>query len=228
MRPFALLSWVMVLVPTAACTHAVPPAGERDAHRAAKSLVGQLLLPPGQGSRGVEIVLTVADAAGQQRDVWLLFDEQGRFDHTLDGTPIRVSVSTGLRAELHRIDTAELPAADARGQMDVGAIDLRPKLARHRLLVVRASEGAQAGDVRMAMCFGLPPVGPFGERVALGSRQFPPIPLGSEVEWLLPHGATGVRFLVERPGPGGEWRGGRQQLFGPFAAAALPGELAVD
>ena len=40
--------------------------------------------------------------------------------------------------------------------------------------------------------------------------------------------AREVYFLVERPGPGGEWRGGRQQLFGPFARSELPAELAVE
>lgn len=81
------------------------------------------------------------------------------------------------------------------------------------------------------MCFGPPPVGPRGERIALGPRQFPPIALGSEVEWLLPHEALPVYFLVERPagsGRGREWRSGHQRLFGPFTSATLPTEPLMD
>ena len=111
--------------------------------------------------------------------------------------------------------------------IDVGAIDLRDQLTRHRL-ALRADDGAPQGDVRVAMCFGLPPVGPHGEPIALGSRQFPPVPLGSEVEWLLPHEAQLIYFLVERPDRDGQWRGGRQQLFGPCRLATLPDELAVE
>jgi len=83
----------------------------------------------------------------------------------------------------------------------------------------------------VAMCFGPPPVGPSGERIALGSRQFPPVALGSEVEWLLPHEAKSIYFLVERPigsGRGREWRSGHQRLFGPFTSATLPIELIMD
>ena len=198
-----------------------------------RSLVGQVLLPPGTGSRGVEVVVTVAEAndpGDRPRDVWLLFDEDGRFHHTFRGSLVRVSVSTGIRAELYRIEAGALPEPDQPDQIDVGVIDLRERLTRHRL-VVRAAEGAPAGDVWLALCFGPPPVGPRGESIALGSRQFPPVSLGSEVEWLLPHDAQAVHFLVERPagsGRGSEWRSGRQQLFGPFDSTSLPTELVMD
>jgi hypothetical protein len=78
------------------------------------------------------------------------------------------------------------------------------------------------------MCFGLPPVDPHGEPVALGSRQFPPVPIGSEMEWLLPHEAQSIYFLVEHPGRDGEWREGRQELFGAFTLAKQPAELATE
>ena len=79
---------------------------------------------------------------------------------------------------------------------------------------------------------GPPPVGPQGEPVSLGSRQFPPVALGTEVEWLLGHDAHSIYFLVERPADEGlrtrPWRSGYQQLFGPFTAAEIPSELVVD
>ena len=195
-----------------------------------RPLVGQLRLPDGDGSRGVEVIITTADSDAGPRETWLLFDEQGRFSHTLTDRLVGVEVSTGIRKELHRIATDELPQPDETGTVDLGVIDLRKHLARHRM-VVRAADGAPAGDVRVAMCFGPPPVGPAGERIALGSRQFPPLPLGSEVEWLLPHDAEAVHFLVERPdGPvvDGVWRSGRQRLFGPFTSKDLPAVLMMD
>ena len=112
----------------------------------------------------------------------------------------------------------------------MGVIDLRERLKKHGLLL-RAAKGKPAGDVRVAMWFGPPPVGPRGEPVSLGSRQFPPVTLGSQVEWLLSHDAHSIYFLVERPsglGRGSKWRSGHQQLFGPFTSAEIPAELIMD
>ena len=154
--------------------------------------------------------------------------------HSLEGIAARqadvfttVSEITAREAEVVHLRRADplLPNG-----IDLGVIDLRDTLVRHRL-ILRAAEGAPAGEVRVAMCFGPPPVGPGGERIALGSRQFPPVTLGSEVEWLLPHEAHSVFFLVERPRgspDGGTWRTGRQRLFGPFTSATLPTELIMD
>lgn len=219
----------MVAGAAAASACAEESALGRRAGGPSPELTGRLLLPPGEGSRGVEVVVTVADADGEPRRVWLLFDEEGRFTHALDGRLTSVTVSTGLRAELHRIDAAALPSADATGRIDIGEVDLRERLTRHRLLL-RAAQGAAPGEVRVALCFGPPPVGPYGERVELGSRQFPPAPLGSDVEWLLPSppDARAIHFLVERPDPAGTWRGGPQQAFGPYDPGALPAELAVE
>ncbi|MEM8929678.1 MAG: serine hydrolase [Acidobacteriota bacterium] len=200
----------------------------------ATTLTGRLVLPDGRGSRGVEIVVTetvVTDTGDGERPQrrWVLFDDDGRFTHTVQGRVLRVSVSTGLWNELHRIESDALPAIDAAGRIDLGTIDLRDRLIQHRM-VVRAAAGAPPGEVRMALCFGPPPVGPNGGRVALGSRQFPPIPLGSEVDWLLPRGARDVHFLAERPAPSndGSWRTGYQRLFGPFTVENLPTELRMD
>lgn len=82
-----------------------------------------------------------------------------------------------------------------------------------------------------SVCGRPPPVGPRGEPVSLGSRQFPPVALGSETAWLVPNDAQAIYFVVERPsGFDGEtqWRGGHQRQFGPFPAARLPAELIMD
>ena len=176
------------------------------------------MLPSGIGSRGAQILLTVVDEGNDPRVVWVLFDEQGRFTHDYRGVLTSMRVTAGVGAEVHRIDTEDLPEVNQAGQIDLGVIDLRNRLTRHRL-TVRESDGKPSGVVRVAMWFGLPPVGPQGEPVSLGSRQFPPVVLGNETEWLLPNEGQSIYFLVEwpvGPGRGRKWRSGRQQLFGPF------------
>ncbi len=133
-------------------------------------------------------------------------------------------------SEVYRVDARDLPEVNQAGQIDLRVIDLRDRLMTHRMRV-RAADGRPPGEVRVAMFFGPPPVGPEGEPVSLGSRQFPPVALDSDVEWLLPHELQGVHFLVERPagsGRGTEWRSGQQRLFGPFTSAELPTELIME
>ncbi len=193
------------------------------------TVVGQLLLPRGSGSRGVEVLVEVEPHDGVPQTVWVLFDEQGRFSRTFRATPTRIKVTAGGR-EIHRIDPGDMPGVNLSGEIDLGSIDLRERLVRHRL-VVRAADDSPPDTVRVAMWFGPPPVGPEGEPVSLGSRQFPPVALGSELEWLLPHEAQEVYFLVERPagpGRGTEWRSGQQSLFGPFSSTDLPKDLVVE
>jgi hypothetical protein len=176
------------------------------------------------------VVATFTETGSAPRKKWILFDEEGRFADTFRGRLTRMVVSTGLRTQLHSIEAEDLPEINQTGQVDVGVIDLRDRLIRHRL-ILRVAEGASQGDVRVAMFFGLPHVGPSGEPVSLGSRQFPPVALGSEMEWLLPLKAQSLYFLVERPvGPAlePEWRGGYQRLFGPFTSSNLPTELTMD
>lgn len=205
--------------------------GETNEHRGhptpmAGVLVGQLLLPEGNGSRGVEVQVVAAteDAA----ITWVLFDDRGNFIHPFTSGLSRVFVTAG--AVVHQIDASDLPRSNQAGRIDVGVIDLRAKLTEHRLFV-RAAEGKAAGEVRVGMWSGLPPVGPRGEPVSLGSRQFPPVALGSETAWLIPNDAHSIYFVVERPsGFDGEaqWLGGHQRQFGPFTAARLPAELSMD
>ena len=223
-----ILAVFMAIVSTSGCRGELE--SDQGAVASERQLVGRLLLPSGSGSRGVEVVATATEVGSEPYDKWILFDEEGRFSGSFRGRLSHVRVSTGLSAELHRIETEDLPEINQAGQIDVGVIDLRDRLVRHRMFL-RAAAGASHGDVRVALCFGLPPVGPSGEPVSLGSRQFPPVTLGSEVEWLLPLQAQSVYFLVERPvgsAPRWEWRGGYQKLFGPFNSTNLPTELFMD
>ncbi len=194
----------------------------------AATLVGQLVLPGDGGRRGVELHAWVADADGESQQLWILPDEGGRFAREFSGALTRVSVVAS--AQVLRFDAADLPRANALGQVDLGAIDLRELLAVRRVRV-RAADGAPSGVVRVGAWIGAPHTGPFGEMPSLGSGQFEPVELGSETEWLLPPDAGDVHFLVERPdgpGRGTSWRSGPQQLFGPYEPAAFPLELAVN
>ncbi len=195
------------------------------------NLVGQVLLPDGSGSRGVEVWLALRNVDGEARERWLPVDEHGHFTAAIQGSVVRVSVVTGLRAEIHSLTAANVPQPDTAGHIDLGRIDLRDHLRPHRM-VIRAAPNSPAGPVRAVICFGPPPTGPQGEMVALGSKQFPPFPLDSEVEWLLPVETTSpIYVLVERPAPGnpdGAWWTGLQKVFGPFAADEVPIELVMD
>ena len=193
-------------------------------------LVGQLLLPSGIGSRGVQVLVTVAATGNEPPVVWVLFDEQGRFSQPFRQSVTSVKVTAGVGAEVYRVDSLELPEVNQTGQIDLGVIDLRDRLTKHRL-TVREADGEPSGVVRVAMWFGLPPVGPYGEPVSLGSRQFPEVTLGSESEWLLPNDGESIYFLVERPvgpGRGKKWRSGHQKLFGPFTSTDVPVILIMD
>ncbi|MCA8962427.1 MAG: hypothetical protein KDC38_18005 [Planctomycetes bacterium] len=230
MRSPTPLTLFVLVVSCVACASRDEPPVDPPSSTSEHVLVGQLRLPEGIGSRGVEVVISVHDGGGERRRIWVLFDEEGRFSSPLSGALTEVTVSTGLHEVLHRIGGDALPRADATGCIDVGVIDLRDRLVS-RPLMLRAAPGAPPGDVRIALCFGPPPTGPQGENVSLGSRQFPEVALGISVDWLLPHGAKGIHFLVERPADaerGNKWRTGRQQLFGPFALEEIPSELRVD
>ena len=227
-RVAALLAMLLFVAAVSACR--AEPAGDHQAVSPDRTLAGQLLLPDGIGSRGVEILVTVTELEAEPRTEWVLFDEQGRFTLTFQGSLTSLKVTAGVGAEVHRIDIGDLPEANQAGEIAVGVIDLRDRLRRHRLRL-RAADGKQTGDVKVALFFGLPPIGPGGLRVSLGSRQFPAVSLGSEVEWLLSHEAQSMYFLVERPdgsGRGTNWRSGHQRLFGPFAVGELPAELVMD
>lgn len=188
----------------------------------AATLVGQLLLPGDGGRRGVELHVWVTAPNGEVRQLWVLPEADGRFAREITGVPTRVSVSAG--SEVHSIEAADLPSADAMGDIDLGEIDLREQLLMHRVRL-RATDSSPGGVVRVGLWIGPPHTGPRGELPSLGSKQFPPFELGSDVDWLLPPKSSAVYFLVERPdGPDHtiNWRSGKQQVFGPYDSSAFP------
>lgn len=204
------------------------PAGAPEGGPQPARVVGQLLLPGAVGSRGVEVLVHTGPAGAPPETTWVLFDADGRFSHA-PKAPLR-SVVVEAGSEVYRVEGPAIPPADASGQVELGPIDLRARLVPHRLRV-RAGEGVPHDDVRVALFIGLPPVGPYGEPVSLGSRQFPDTALHSDIDWLLPRDAREIYFLVERPeGPGRglDWRSGPQRRFGPYTVAELPAELRLD
>ncbi len=83
MRVSAITLIAVVLV-WAACWCSADPERGHTAAPLESTLVGQLLLSDGTGSRGVEVRITVTE--GESRIVWVLFDGQGRFAHTFRGS----------------------------------------------------------------------------------------------------------------------------------------------
>lgn len=194
------------------------------------TLVGQVLLPGGFSRRGLEVHATITTPNGESLDKWLIFNEEGRFSHAFKGRLEDITVTAGVSFEVFRIERGVLPDRNQAARVDVGIIDLRDRLKRHHLMI-RSVNGNASGAVRVAMWFSPPPVGPDGGRVSLGSKQFPPITIDHEQEWLVPLKAQSIYFLVERPAVSGqksEWRSGHQKLFGPFTSAALPTQLLID
>jgi hypothetical protein len=220
--------------PTALATVAVlvascaPRAGDSGAALSApprQSLAGRLVLPPGEGLRGVDVELRFATDGGGTVTKWALPDAGGRFARAVDDWPDSVVVTAGSGFEVLELRAEALPQPDAAGIIDLGEIDLRRSLTSHTLQLEPAP-GAALGEVRVAMWSGPPPPG-----VALGSRQFPPVAVGSAREWLVPVDAEGIHFLVERPrdpDPAAPWWEGAQQRFGPFDSRSLPEALILD
>lgn len=211
------------------CTGRGETANDKYGASFERTLVGQVLLPPGEGRRGVELHVEVQAPDEDPIDQWIFFDAQGQFEHSFRGNLTGVTIRTG-GAELFRVEAEKRAQASQSEQLHVGVIDLRDRLLRHRL-AVGAAQGKPLGVVRVAMWLRPPPVGPQGEPVSLGSRQFPPVELGSTMEWLVPAEAQSVYFLVERPADekrGRHWRSGHQQLFGPYRSSQLPTKILMD
>ncbi len=220
---------VVELILGSAFTWCEAHANGRQADSPERSLVGQVLLPKGEGRRGVELWVTVAENGQGPHSTWVQFDAWGYFTHPFKGTLIDVSVSVGGK-DVYQVGSANLTERKELKPIDIGDIDLRDRLSAHRLFL-RPEDGSPEGEVRVGMWFDPPPVGPRGEPVSLGSAQFPPVSLETEVEWLIPREEQSIYFLVERPvgsGRGREWRSGHQRLFGPFTFENLPTVLVVD
>ncbi len=240
------LPLALLLLATTACTRNAPPENTPPGHDtptqhdappdAEPALTGRVLLPPGEGRRGVELWITYTTADGQTHDRWVRFDAAGHFAHPLapgnpstpGDQPTAVSVSAA-GIEVYHADADALPAPDAQGRIALGTLDLRDRLVPHTI-TFRPAHGSPAGDIRVAFWPGPPPTGPRGGAVSLGSAQFPTQPLNTPTHWLLPPDAKTLYLLVERPAnplPGQPWRTGYQQQFGPYPTQQLPQELHV-
>lgn len=206
-----------------------PPQGATtDAPSDAARLTGRLRLPGPAGRRGLELHAWFQGSSGLEEQLWILPGSDGRFTSELPGPLTRIALWAG--SDVLRLGPADLPRPDETGLVDLGTIDLRDRLAGHTVRISTEGE-PRTGVVRSGPWTGLPQRSAEGELPSLGSVQFPPIQLGDDVEWLLPHDARDLYFLVERPtGPGRglEWRTGQQWLFGPFELDDFPLELILD
>lgn len=230
MKDTAVALLVACFLFAASCTGRTDASNRRAQSYTGHAVTGHVLLPEGEGRRGVELWITTRAHDQSPSARWVLFDHEGRFEHPLQpgARPMSVNISAA-GIDVFRLETEPVPIADATGMINLGTIDLRDRLVRRRL-TLHAAQGAPRGDIRVAAWPGSPPTGPRGEPVSLGSAQFPTIALGDETEWLLPPHAATIYFLVERPIGAArekEWRSGYQQLYGPFAVSDLPTELVV-
>lgn len=192
----------------------------------ASSVQGRLILPPGLGSRGIQVIGTVRLDEGDTFDQWLILNEDGRFTHNYRGELIGLRITSGIEADITSFDDDDLPEPDRSGQIDLGNIDVRNDVVEHALRL-QLGEGTNPGSIRIGMWFGEPSDG-----VSLGSRQFPVVELGSTVHWLLPHDADDIYFLIEHPSnpdaSADAWRGGAQQRFGPYNSEDFPAALVIS
>ena len=187
-------------------------------------VVGQLLLPAGNGPRGIQVVIgVVADDASVHHE-WLVLDEEYRFRKSFIGRLKEFEVVAGIDKTVFEISDTQLARLSKLSKVDVGDIDLRERLQARKFRLL--TEDGSNKTLRIGMWFGKPPAG-----VSLGSRQFPEMESGAEASWLLPREFDGVYWLAEEPigeKRGRHWRSGKQTLFGPFVSSELPAELTIE
>lgn len=215
----------IALVFLASCTSPTDGSGGEAPVPNPRRIGGRLLLPPGDGTRGVDVELRFSSDAENAWTKWVPPEPSGQFGRAIEQLPDSVVVTAGTGFDLLELPAASLPEPDSAGTLDLGELDLRDRLMRHTLRLEPAPDAA-LGLVRVAMWSGPPP-----PLVALGSRQFPPVPVGTSQEWLVPPDAEAIYFLVERPrdpDPSAPWWEGAQQRFGPFTVETLPAALILD
>lgn len=186
---------------------------------------GQLLLPEGEGSRGVELIATVVSDNGEKQERWIRFDREGRFEQRFSERLVGLKVASGIGAVVYEFDSRALSTIDSRRQVKLRAVDLTEKLVARHVKLARGAD-LRSEVVRVSMWFQKP-----RKDVSLGSAQFPEVKPGTNQEWLLPLEFDAAYFLVEHPATddrGRNWRSGKQQLFGPFKPKELPSELLID
>ena len=189
-------------------------------------VVGQLQLPTGSGSRGMHVIIDVANHESTNRQ-WLKLDEEFRFRSSFKGILTNLEIATGVATIVHRLNAQELAQLTKQNTVDVGTIDLRKRLQARKIKLLSDS----ATTLRIGMWLEEPARDFAGSLPSLGSRQFPEIEAGKEMNWLLPSEFDTAYFLVEEAANerrGREWRGGKQKLFGPFRSSELPTELKIQ
>jgi len=189
-------------------------------------IVGQLQLPSGNGSRGMNVIIDIAKDELTNRE-WLKLDEEFRFQSSFTGTVKKLEISTGFSSVVHQIDAQELARLAKQNIVEIGTIDLRKRLQAHKIKLLSET----ATTLRAGMWFESPATDSSGNLPSLGSRQFPEIAAGLETNWLIPSEFDTVYFLVEEPADerrGREWRTGKQKLFGPFRLSEFPNELKME
>lgn len=184
---------------------------------------GQLQLPPGEGARGVHAIIDIARDGATTRE-WLELDDEFRFRSTFTGTLKELEIATGPSPVVYRLKAGELAQKKKKNAVDIGTIDLRQRMQAHTIKIL----SDEAATLRIGMFTEKPATDFEGNLPSLGSRQFPEVPAGQEMTWLLPSELDTAYFLVEEPVDerrGREWRSGKQKLFGPFRSSELPAEL---
>lgn len=182
---------------------------------ASTQIEGRVVLPPGDGPRGVEVQAHAGESV-----TWARLDAHGHFTVEPPSWPVHIAV-VAASTEVAGVDI------ERGGKVE---IDARSAVRSHRLKLV-AKTGQAQGGVRIGVWTGEVPRGPMGSLPSLGSAQFPDRVLPSDTEWLLPVKAPSVTFLVERPADhqrGRNWKSGAQQVFGPFALDELPEVLEIE
>lgn len=192
------------------------------------TVIGRVLLPGTGGRRGLEIHAWFTDANGEELHLWILPEENGRFERAFSGLLTRARVVAG--SYVQNLDTQGLQHNQDEGIVDLGTIDLREQLVVCPIRI-RSGDSTAGADIRVGLWIGQPHTGPQGEFPSLGSKQFPTYEIDQPIEWVLPPDVRNVYFLVERPdgaGRGTNWQTGAQQLFGPFDSSSFPVELILD
>lgn len=215
----------IALVFLASCTSRTDAARSEAPVPSLRRLEGRLMLPPGDGIRGIDVELRFSLDGEDVQTEWATPEPSGEFGRAIDRLPDSVVITAGAGFELLKLPASSLPEPDLAGVLDLGELRLGERLMRYTLRLEPAPDAA-LGLVRVAMWSGPPP-----PSVALGSRQFPPVSVGTSQEWLVPSDAEEIYFLVERPrdpDPAAPWWEGAQQRFGPFTAESLPAALTLD
>ncbi len=215
-----------ILAVVAMCLSCSLPAQNVQNPKLDQVVVGQLQLPPGNGARGVHVIIDIVNDGSTTRE-WLNLDDAFRFQGSFTGALTRLEIATGVSTIVHRFNEPELAQLKKQNSVDIGIIDLRRRLQSHKITFF--SEGAKT--LRTGMWLEKPNTDFMGNLPSLGSRQFPEVKEGKEMDLLLPSEFDSAYFLLEEPADerrGREWRSGKQNLFGPFRSTELPAELRIQ